>query len=124
LKHYVIDQWRKLLVRLQIPLLYQRVVVWWEFHSDLREQLKAARMFVQARRISLRNAMFGTVMLVATKQVQSRAELRDLSSQQIMKAWRAGRLDYLMQSEAVHPISVYGDKSFREWVNNGGQIKP
>lgn len=45
MKSYVAEKYRQLLVWLQLPLWYQRVVVWWEFHSSLRDTLKAARMF-------------------------------------------------------------------------------
>jgi hypothetical protein len=115
-------QWRNLLVWARFPQFYQRAIVWWEFHSDLRAQLKAFRLFLMHRGIAMRNAAFGSAMIVATRQVQSRAELRDMSGEQIMRAWRAGRLQYL--TSAKLGIVSYGDRTFHEWVNNGGQLHP
>lgn len=118
------SRFRELLVWARIPQLYQRLMVWWTYHSDLREHLKAFRLFMLQRSIELRNATFGSAMIVATKQIQSRAELRDMSHKQILAAWRAGRLDYLMQISSEHGgIGGYGDKTYRDWVNNGGQIR-
>lgn len=121
------ERFRNLLVWARIPELYQRIMVWWEFHSSLRDQLKALRVFLMHRSIALRNNTFGSVMLVATGQIQSRAELRDMSHAQILAAWRAGRLDYLMQRKGGYNsqggISGYGDLTFHEWVKNGGQIR-
>jgi hypothetical protein len=117
--------WRNLLVWARIPQLYQRAVVWWEYHSDLRQQLKAFRLLVQRRLIAWRNATFGAVMLVATRQIQSRAELSGMSQDEIMRAYRAGRLDYLTTcGDHARRGFFYGDKVFREWVNNGGQRHP
>jgi hypothetical protein len=113
---------QSLLVWLRIPSLYQRFVVWWEFHPNLRDALKALRMFVQQRAIAARNASFGATMLVATKQIQSREELCDMSYKQIMAAYRGGRLDYLMQRD--EGITGYGRDTFYEWVKNGGQYRP
>jgi hypothetical protein len=115
---------RNLLVRARIPGLYQRIIVWWEFHSSLRDQLKAFRILMLNASIALRNSTIGTVMLVAQRQVQSRDELRDMSHAQIMAAWRDGRLAYLMQrNNTFGGVSGYGDMTFHEWVKNGGQIR-
>lgn len=122
MKHYLTDQYRKLLIRLQIPMLYARLVVWWETRASLREYLKACRGFVEGRRIALRNAVFGATMIVVTKQVQSRQELSEMSPEEIMRAWRAGRLDYMMHTDEHHPIGRYGDMAFRNWVASGGQL--
>jgi hypothetical protein len=125
-KVYVREQFQRLLIYLQIPLLYQRAVVWWEFHSDLRAQLKAARMFLAQRMVAVHNYAFGTVMIVATRQIQSRAELRDMSPAEIMIAYRSGRLDYLTGTKeySAPDVGRYGDTRFRDWVAHGGQIKP
>jgi len=114
---YLHMKFRELLVWARIPQLYQRIVVWWEFHSNLRDQLKALRKLIYWRSIAMRNATFGSVMLVATKQIQSREELRDMNHRQIMRAWRAGRLNYLMGNG----VNEFGDNTFRQWVKNGGQ---
>lgn len=113
----------EVLVALGVPKFYRKLVVWWEFHSDLRAHLKALRILLMRGSLAARNAAFGTAMLVATRQIQSRAELRDMSSGQIMAAYRAGRLAYLMRA-ADEGLSGYGSREFHEWVKNGGQIHP
>jgi hypothetical protein len=109
--------YRRLLVWLQLPMLYQRVVVWWEFHAPLRERLKALRMFAMQRSIAMRNNVFGSAMIVARRQIQHRNELRHMSAHQIMVAYRSGRLDYMMSANT----SGIGGYGAREWANSGGQ---
>jgi hypothetical protein len=112
---------RDLLIWARIPQAYQRLSVWWAFHSDLRERVKALRLFLLHRSIALRNATFGSTMIVATRQIQSRDELRHMTPEQIMGAWRAGRLNYLGRLDSG--VAGYGDKAFRAWVTNGGQMR-
>jgi hypothetical protein len=118
-KTYMQQKYRQLLVWLQLPLLYERAVVWWEFHSSLRDQLKALRMFVMLRSIATRDLVLGSTMLVARRQIQSRSEFRDMTHFEIMDAYRSGRLEYMMHRD--DGIAAYGGKGFGEWVKNGGQ---
>jgi hypothetical protein len=67
------------------------------------------------RSIAVRNNTFGSVMLVATRQIQSRKELRDMSPAQIMAAYRGGGMAYLVQRFRRH----YGPR--RQDISRVGQ---
>lgn len=93
---------------------YQRLAAWWQEHLLLQQRLKAFRGIVADRAQAMRRATIGGAMVVMTGQVQSRAELRQLTPEEIMDAWRAGRLDYLL-GNADEDFSGY-----RAWVGRGG----
>ena len=78
-------------------------------------------MFLLHRSITVRNNTFGSAMLVATRQIQSRKELRDMSPARIMAAYRGGGMTYLVQRS--EGITGQGDETFHEWVRNRGQIR-
>jgi hypothetical protein len=78
-------------------------------------------VFLLHRSIAVRNNTFGSAMLAATRQLQSRKELRDMSPPRIMAAYRGRGMAYLVQRS--EGITGHGDETFHEWVRNGGQIR-
>lgn len=91
-----------------------RAARWWKEHALLRYRLKAFRMFVAGEGKKAREYARNMYMVVATGQIQSRTELKAMTWQQVMAAYRDGRLDYLMQKN-THYTPGYTDRQYERW---------
>jgi hypothetical protein len=112
-------------ILLAIRPYYARITAWWDSREVLRKRLDALRVVAQRISRNMQRQLADAVSTVLTAQVQSRDELATMSPAEIMAAWRDGRLKWLMRDGNSHAASKdYYDKTFHNWVSDGGRRRP